>query len=47
MALAKGLDMTVSKLDVVRLTADFVLLPEDTIFDEVFRKSRTHTSESR
>jgi len=37
MAVAKRLGMTISKLDVVRLTADFVLLSEDTIFDEAFK----------
>lgn len=37
MAVARRLGMTISKLDVVRLTADFVLLSEDKIFDEVFK----------
>ena len=37
MAVARRLGMNISRLDVVRLTADFVLLPEDTIFDEAFR----------
>ena len=37
MAVARRLGMNISKRDVVRLTADFVLLPEDTIFDEAFR----------
>jgi len=36
-AVARRLGMTISKLDVVRLTADFVLLSEDTIFDEAFK----------
>ncbi|MBE8539574.1 PIN domain-containing protein [Geoglobus acetivorans] len=36
-AVARRLGMTIPKLDVVRLTADFVLLPEDTIFEEAFR----------
>lgn len=37
MAVARRLGMTISKLDVVRLTADFVLLSEDKIFDEAFK----------
>ena len=37
MAVARRLGMTISKFDVVRLTADFVLLPEDKIFDEAFK----------
>ncbi len=36
-AVARRLGMAISKLDVVRLTADFVLLSEDTIFDEAFK----------
>jgi len=37
MAVARRLGMSISKQDVVRLTADFVLLSEDTIFDEAFK----------
>ncbi len=37
MAVARRLGMSTSKLDVVRLTADFILLTEDMIFDEAFR----------
>ena len=40
MAVARRLGMTISKLDVVRLTADFVLLSEDKIFDEAFNHPR-------
>ena len=36
-SVARRLGMVISKLDVVRLTADFVLLPEDMIFDEAFK----------
>ena len=36
-AVARRLGMTISKLDVAKLTADFVLLSEDTIFDEAFK----------
>ncbi len=36
-AVAIRLGMTISKLDVIRLTADFILLTEDTIFDEAFK----------
>ena len=37
MAVARRLGMTISKFDVIRLTADFVLLSEDKIFDEAFK----------
>jgi len=37
MAVARMLGMTIFKLDMVRLTADFVLLSEDKIFDEAFK----------
>lgn len=34
-SVAKRLGMSVSKSDAIRLTSDFILLPEDVIFDEV------------
>ena len=36
-AVAKRLGMSISRQDVVKLTADFILISEDTIFDEAFR----------
>jgi len=36
-AVAKRLGMNIFRQDVVKLTADFILLSEDTIFDEAFR----------
>lgn len=34
-SVAKRLGMSVSKSDAIRLTSDFILLPEDVIFDDV------------
>ncbi len=40
-AVARRLGLAISKLDVIRLTADFVLLSEDVIFDEALKIAET------